>query len=282
MSAQSIDQLLDRVESLPPAPHILPKLLKLLSDPDTDIGQVVDLIVYDPGLTAKVLQVSNSAWFGGAAPATDVGDAVNRLGLRCIYRLVAAASGSGTLRPKQSVHGFEVAALWRHSVITALAAQFMAQDHGQDESLVFTAALLHDTGKVVLAQSYRDSYVQLLKHVEPGPQATYDGERSQYGFDHSELGGRLLIRWKFPEPMVAGVSCHHRPSTAGSYSGLAACVAMANALAHLVDKPDVKLNGAGDALAEALSILNVSQEALFHYRDLTLENFEFVNALCRL
>jgi hypothetical protein len=57
---------------------------------------------------------------------------------------------------------------------------------------------------------------------------------------------------------------------------------MANALAHLVDKPDVKLNGAGDALAEALSILNVSQEALFHYRDLTLENFEFVNALCRL
>src|ERR1700676_2052255 len=92
----STDDYLIVADGLSPAPRILPRLLVLLADPDNDISQMVDLICFDPGLTSKLLRACNSAFVGLPEPASDVGEAINRLGVAFVYQLVAAVCGSST------------------------------------------------------------------------------------------------------------------------------------------------------------------------------------------
>src|SRR5579862_3446251 len=146
-------------DHLPPAPRILPRLLHLLSDHDGDLGEVIELISFDPGVTARVLSTCNSAYFGLPSRANDLGEAVSQLGMRRVYDIVAIACGSSTL---QAGDGRVPVELWQHSVMTALAAQILAKDVQLNEGMLFTAALLHDIGKVVLAQTWKDQYWRLV------------------------------------------------------------------------------------------------------------------------
>jgi putative nucleotidyltransferase with HDIG domain len=279
---QTIDSVLAQVQSLPSSPQILPKLLAALDDPEADISRIVDLIAYDPGLTARVLQLCNSAALGGATPATDISEAVNRVGVQSIYQMVAAASGRQALQPRVPVAGLEPEVLWKHSVTAALAAQLMAQDQQGDASAVFTAALLHDAGKIVLAGAFKEAYGQLLAICAHTPDALTTEEKARFNIDHAEAGGRLLERWNFPAPMSNGVTFQHRPAAAGDARPFAAYIHLADALALLLDKPAPGQCGMGGATTDALNILQLQPDALDRYRNRTLENFEFVNALCRL
>ena len=159
---EELDAYINRVKHLPPAPRVLAQLLPLLGRSDIDTALVVDLITHEPALTASVLQRCNSAYFGASEPACDVSEAVSQLGFNQVYRMVAAVVGSQTLSPAQKSYGFAQGELWRHSVAAALAAQKMAEDKGEDGNLVFTAGLLHDVGKIILAEALEDKYTRLV------------------------------------------------------------------------------------------------------------------------
>ena len=272
----AIDTLLEQVEALPSAPQILPKLLAALDEPDADVSRITDLISFDPGLTAKLLKVCNSASFSSGSPVTDIGEAVNRVGLREIYRLVAGLAGRSALQPTKPIPGFDTDALWKHCVTAALAAQLMAQDQGDDASSVFTAALLHDAGKVILAGAHRERYTRLLQHGSASPQSLVQQEQILFGAHHAEVGGRLLEKWNFPAAMVAAVKHYPDPAQAGAWTRMAAYIHLGDALACQLENPAVT------PASEALELLGQTPETFAHYRDRTIENFEFVNALCRL
>lgn len=278
---KTIDDVLGEIEALPSSPQILPKLLSALDEPDADIGRIVDLIAYDPGLTSRVLQLCNSAALRGASQVTDISEAVNRVGFQSVYRLVAVASGRAALRPGKSVAGLDPETLWKHSVTAALAAQLIAQDRQEDASGVFTAALLHDAGKIVLAQAYRESYGNLLTGLIEGTTGLSDEETTHFGINHGEAGARLLSRWNFPAPVTAAVGYHHHPSDAGEATRLAACVHLADVVAHSLESPSDE-RGCPPVTVGALEILGLPADSLAGYRERTLENFEFVNAMCRL
>src|SRR5438105_3580897 len=114
-----LDDYINKVKHLPPAPTVLPQLLLLLGQADSDIGQVIELIHYDPSLTANVLQACNSVYFGGATRIDNVELAVTRLGFQEVYRMVAAVTVGGAFAPAKKSYGIEAGALWEHSVITA-------------------------------------------------------------------------------------------------------------------------------------------------------------------
>lgn len=272
----TIDTLLDQVEALPSSPQILPKLLAALDEPDADVSRITDLVSFDPGLTAKLLTVCNSAAFSSGSPVTDIGEAVNRIGLREIYRLVAGLAGKSGLQSAKPIPGFDTDALWKHCVTAALAAQLMAQDLGDDASSVFTAALLHDAGKVILAGVHRERYTRLLQHGSPSPQGLVQQEQILFGVHHADVGARLLEKWNFPAEMVAGVKHYPSPAQAGTAQRMASYVHLGDALACQLEAPDTA------PAPEALEALGQTPETFAQYRDRTLENFEFVNALCRL
>ena len=146
-----LDLCIDQVHHLPPTPTLLLELLALFKQPDRDIDQVVKVISHDPSLTAEVLRRCNSAYFSGSQPAADMFEAVLRLGFYEMYRIVVVLFGSRAMSIPNGACGIQVEALWRHSVTTAVAAGVLAEHLQEPEGVAFTAGLLHDVGKVVLA-----------------------------------------------------------------------------------------------------------------------------------
>lgn len=276
---EELDQYIQRVTHLPPAPRVLPQLLMMLSQPNIDSSRVVNLITYDPGLTASVLQVCNSAFFASAVQITDIEEAVNRLGFQQVYRLVAAISGGRALTPGQKGYGMDDGELWKHSVTTAVASQLIARDHGVDENLAFTTGLLHDIGKIILADALKHIYTKLMQEVEQNQQSMLETEKKLLGVQHAEVGGRLLHKWKFPPALVSAVWFHHQPKAADPHQKLAATVYLGNLVAYFIGNGFGHQAFALRGRAEALDILGLRGDDLPRIMISTYEHFDAVQAL---
>jgi putative nucleotidyltransferase with HDIG domain len=274
-----LDAIIDRVKALPPAPRILPELLKVLRQEEADAGEVVRLIKFDPALTAQVLRRCNSVHFGFAEPAQDLGEAVVRLGMTEIYRIVASVIGERTLGAAQKGYGIEQGELWKHCAATAVVAQTMARKLGGDESVAFTAALLHDIGKLVLSTALEGAYGKVLADTENGQHSFLEAEQAILGVEHAEIGGRLLERWKFPEPLVQGVRHHHDPAQAQGWGPLAAYVHLGDVLAHLLGHGYGYQAYAVRSRPEALELLKITQSDLEQFLLETAESIEEALAL---
>ncbi|MFO1497060.1 MAG: HDOD domain-containing protein [Verrucomicrobiota bacterium] len=277
-----LDDYIDRVKDLPPAPRLLPELLSLLGDPDVDSSRVVALISYDPALTAHVLRLCNSALLAAQHPVSDLQEAVVRLGFEQIYRLVAAVCGSRQLSSRQKGYGIRDGELWEHSVTAAVASQLIARDLGEDANLVFTTGLLHDIGKIVLSEALENRYVQLIEEVEQNQQSLLETERILLGVQHAEIGGRLLERWNFPSNLTTAVCHHHDPANANDHSRLASMIYLGNMIAYFMGSgyghPAFALRGR----AEALEILRISGDQLPRYMIQTHDEINALQVLYRI
>lgn len=282
MKVLTTEEYLQIAERLSPAPRILPRLLNVLSDPASDVTQVVELISFDPDLTSKLLRASNSAFVGLPEPARDVSEAVNLLGVDFIYQLAAAACGSSTFK---SSTGGASAKLWEHSVTAALAAQLLGQDQQLEQGPVFTAALLHDIGKALLGEQWREDYWTLVEQTRHAPAELPGLERQAFQVSHGELGGRLLAHWKFPPAIAASVWHHHLPLTGMPFEQETACVTLANAVAEAITAGQTaspELFPLSPGQEKALQVFEFTPKDLQGYLARTQENFEFVDGMCRI
>lgn len=276
---QELDDYINKVKHLPPAPRVLPQLLPLLNQADVDCGRVVELITYDQSLTAAVIQTCNSAYFAGRSPVDDLQEAITRLGFREVYQIVLAVSGARVLGPAQKGYGIGEGELWKHSVCTAVAAQIMAEDKEEDTSLAFTAALMHDVGKLVLAGALEDIYAKVVQETEANQYSLLETEKKLLGVQHAEIGGRLLARWKFPANLVSAVWFHHSPAAAKPYEQLAAFVYLGNMIAHFLGFGFGHQAFALRGRSDALEVLNFTPDDLARYMIKTVERFDEVQKL---
>lgn len=279
---QAVDDYINTIRFLPPAPQVVPDLMKLLNETDVDSSKVVRIISLDAALTANVLRICNSAYFASALPTVDLQEAVTRLGFQQVYRLVIAASGSKLLAAPQKGYGLDPGELWKHSVAAAVAAQLIARKLGDDDNVAFTAALLHDIGKVILAQSLEDSYNRLMREVEAHQLSMVESETKLLGVNHAEVGGRLLARWKFPPNVVAAVTFHHAPQSAGVHKRLAAQVYLGNMIAYFMGHGFGHLAFALRGRSEALSILQLKPESVPQFMLETFEQMSVIETLFSL
>ncbi len=225
----NIETLLDKIEVLPASPSLLPKLLPKLSDTDAHFDEIVDIIALDPALTAKLLHICNSAFFGQTEPIVNVQDAVARVGYQAVYLLVAMISGANSF-PVPAPKGLDIGRLWAHSVTTAFSTKYIAESTRQDPNLLFTAGLLHDIGKIVIAQAQPGALNGGL--YELSETAGLQHEKELFGFTHAEVGTALLKRWGLPETLVTAVSHHHSPKGTNGLEPLAACVELGDLFSH--------------------------------------------------
>lgn len=277
-----LDQIIDKVTHLPPFPKNVPQLLDRLGEQDVDADKVVELIQYDPALTANVMRLCNSALHASAHPANDLHEAVLRIGLNEVYQLVLAVACAKTLSLPQKGYGIDAGELWKHSIVTALAAKLLAQDRGDDPNLVFTAGILHDIGKVMLASALEQTYGDLIRQIEQQQHSLLEAEKEMLGVQHAEIGGRVLARWKFSPGLVAAVCYHHDPASAGAHSKLASYVYVANMIAYFLGYGYGHLAFAMRGRAESLDILEVSAAELPKYMIRTVESLGTVQGILSL
>lgn len=191
---------IDCIKTLPPTPSLMLKLLVLFKESSPEVEEVMSLVTRDPAITLEILRICNSARFRGEQKVSDLFEAITRLGMQEIYRIIMMISATSTISLSNVDTVLEVEALCRHSKATAMAAAVVAKSAGEGENPAFIAGLLHDIGKIALASAdgvrYR-SRPWTGRHDVPSSSLS-DWETKNFGFHHGEVGGRLLERWGFP------------------------------------------------------------------------------------
>jgi HD-like signal output (HDOD) protein len=249
LNDRRLKSLLPRLESLPSLPALYTEILAEIQAPNSSFRKVGDLVARDLGMTAKILQLVNSAFFGLARRVASPQDAVSLLGYDTVRALVLSAKIFSQVN-LQRIPGFWLDALWQHSFSTSLFARAIGVGEklprkAQDEA--FTAGILHDLGKLILAQNFPDDYTEAIAQSDRHNRPLWEVEIERFGASHAELGAYLLGLWGIGEDVVAAVAQHHQPPPAGCAARVTAVVYAANLLEHrLAAEPSVEELPAGE------------------------------------
>ena len=196
------------VNGLPAFPATVHRVTALINDPDSSMAELVDVVRLDQSITANILRMCNSAYFGLRHKVDNVQDAILYLGRQNIVRAVMAAGASRFFR---NTPGYEAEAkvMWEHAVGTALLAQILSKKvTGREETSLFTAAILHDIGKIVLGAFVKDKYAEIKKIVSGESRSFLEAEEKVLGMNHATLGGLIAANWNNAQDIVPIVLGH--------------------------------------------------------------------------
>jgi HD-like signal output (HDOD) protein len=207
-----IDQVCERALRLPCSPALLPRLMNVLADPDSNADQIADIIKVDSALAAATLRLANSSYFSTGGAADTVTDAVLRLGQGELYRLAAVALLS---RWEANSSRGEPGDFSRHALCTALAAEVLAETSERvDPQTAYTAGLVCDIGKLAVSHACAAFFPAIRTHCATRGGTWSQAEREVLGYTQAEVGGRLLKAWSFPETLVLATQYSERPTEA--------------------------------------------------------------------
>lgn len=260
LADETLKQLVSQMESLPSMPSLYHELMEELQSGDASMQRVGQIISKDIGMTAKILQLVNSAFFGLPRHVSSPTEAAIFLGIDIVKALVLSLHvfsqfDQSKLRP------FSIDEIQRHSLATGALAKAIAEEQDAEPMIVdhtFMAGLLHDAGKLVLAANLPDQYEDVLVKVGDDDVALHEAERQTFGVTHAEVGATLLGLWGLPDPIVEAVAYHHRPNACvGSTFSPLTAIHVANVLEH----ESRNRNGTGVELdLEYLERLNLADQ----------------------
>jgi HD-like signal output (HDOD) protein len=241
--SESVKTLVARINKLPTLPATYQKLVDALRQPNSSIDDVSRIIATDPSMTARLLKLVNSAYFGLQKPVADVGRAATLLGLDRIMALVLGQGIFSDCEPPK-LKGFSLEALWQHSLATATAAHRIAVAEQMDRDQVaaaFLAGMLHDIGKLVLAMGLPEQYGRVLELVGEGAHNLQQIEMLELHAAHTDVGAYLVGLWGLPNTIAEAIAYHEDPAQSSDAKfGLPGIVHAADRLAHHPDIADVR------------------------------------------
>ncbi len=226
------DEILSQVEAVPSLPSVVIKLRRYLNDPDVDFNELAKVIEYDPGLTANVLRLANSSYFGWSRSISTVKkEAISRLGTSRIFQMVLCMTVAPMVSKPIKGYDIDSGALWQHSIATAICAEQLAKKAKIDDAdEAFTTGLLHDVGKVVLGTFVEIDDEPIKEVMEMDGLAFNEAEQMVLKIDHSEVAGILLERWSLPPAVVEAARNHHAPGEGSENQQLIDLVHVADVL----------------------------------------------------
>ena len=233
------DKIMEKVSSFPSMPQTVFKLRALLAEKDVSLDEIEGILRNDPGLSANVLRLANSAFFGVPRKVSSLKHAVMLLGVKRFAQIAVSASISKTM--DKAVEGYDLApgALWLHSIAVSNVAETLAQFKKFEETNdVFTPALLHDMGKLVLGKFLKEESQKIKSLVEGGVPLDI-AENMVLGTDHAEVGALILHRWSFPNELVEAVRWHHNPERLKNSNLQPEIVYLSNLLCQSIGKSDL-------------------------------------------
>ncbi len=197
------------IKDLSTPPRNAMKLMEVIRDPATESKEVEDLLRYEPGLTANLLRMANSAYFALPQRIGSVRQAIVTLGLKRVADLVMVSCLNSIMGVSVEGYGLEKGELRNHSIAVAVTSELLIKELNLPRSdEIFTASLLHDVGKLVLGHFVKDAPTEAFYR---GNEAFDEIEREVSGYDHGYVGAEVLKAWGFPEAMVNAVRFHHYP-----------------------------------------------------------------------
>lgn len=236
LNDESIRRTVTALGDLPSLPRTYEALTKALADADTPLLTVAKIIEQDVGISAKVLQLVNSAFFGVSHAITNIQSAVSYLGVNTLKNLVLSVEIFRAFKPQKELPGFSLEKLQHHAQLTTqIAGRLPVPKHLCDIAIV--AGMLHDVGKLILAWKMSEHFEKVLAESLVAGCPVYTIEERLDGFSHAEIGAYLLGLWGLPYTIVEGVALHHGPNRVPhqNFDAISA-VHAANLLAHELEQ----------------------------------------------
>ncbi|MBI4556527.1 MAG: HDOD domain-containing protein [Candidatus Hydrogenedentes bacterium] len=233
---QRLERVVSRAGDLPAIPEVVADVLRLTSDPTTAMAEIGETVQRDPALTAKILRVSNSPYYGMKQYVGTLKLALVILGVREVRNIVLGISVFSTLQNDRMEHLW-VQSLWNHSVTVAALARKLGSHlklpmHGED----FIGGLLHDIGKMLLWRQLGKSYTEVYRQSGGASEKLCAAEEAKFGFNHADAAAALARYWNLPETLADALWYHHTTEEAllakAKDPRLAAIVRIANLAAH--------------------------------------------------
>ena len=250
---ESVLDVLGGIEALPAVPRIYHQLVGALADDEADIDRVAEIVEQDLGISAKILQLVNSSFFGIAREITSIREATTYLGTNTIRDLTLGVEAFRMVEGARIPAGYSVEREQRHAFRCARIASRLAPDKRGAEQ-AYLAAMLHDIGKLVLAVELPERFARALRAANEAGEPFHAAERRIGCATHAEIGACILGLWGMPYPIVEAVANHHAPARV-AHEGFAVLTAVhvADALAH-------ELGGAGAGLVDEDYLRSVGLE----------------------
>ncbi len=217
---------------LPPAPQVFGRLVAAINQGDSSLDRMAELVRLDATLTSQLLRVANSALFGFRSQASNVEEAILRVGFKELHRIVGLCAASTAFQSDMAVYGTQAEQLWGSAVTTAVAMEKLCSATGADAALGYTAGLLRSIGKMVLARHAAGAVSPYPDDGTPLP----DWETSAFGVHHARIGAMLCELWRFPRPIVTALSDHLRPAANPAGGVLAHLLNLAGFVATNLDR----------------------------------------------
>ena len=233
MDAKAILAKIDRLSDIPSLPSILSEASRLLQDPDVTSQQLARLIEKDQSITAKILRLVNSAFYGCQSRISDVNSAVVLMGFNTVRNAIISISVIKAFANIKDMEQFKVEDFWRHALAVAITSRHIAvqfNSRATDES--FVAGLLHDIGKVILSQWFRDLFVDSWKLARDTGIPFIQAENALSPLNHAQIGAHLAKKWRLPSDFAEAIRWHHSPHAFKLVKPVPAIVALSDAIVN--------------------------------------------------
>lgn len=261
LSEQNIEKML---EDIPTFSRSVVRILELTADINSSTKDLVEQITNDPILTAKVLKLVNSAYFGLSREVSSIQQSIVYVGINTIKNLALTVAAIGSLPDKNSA-GLNMSHYWLHSLVTASVAKLVAQNRKvpqKDISNYFISGLLHDIGQIIFSHAQPEAYKQILEEAKLGEKSLFELEEEVFGINHARIGAMLARKWQLPGDMVIAISEHHNPDCTEGDESLNKIIFIANQLARNLEDEETRISRLEDLPENCQQWLGQSLETL--------------------
>ncbi|HEY9187381.1 MAG TPA: HDOD domain-containing protein [Bacteroidota bacterium] len=279
MEKELLKKKIQSIIQLPALPAIAIEIINMVEDPRTSASMLGRVISKDQVLTAKVLKIANSPFYGFSRKIATIDFAIIVLGFDTLKEVVMSVSLISSLS-KKLTREFNSRQFWDHSIACGVIARALARNHGYRViGEVFIAGLLHDIGILIINQYLFNEYKEIVKLIKQEKISLEDAEMRVLGVTHGEIGSWLAEKWNFPGQLVDTIAFHHHPIQSEQYREIVSIIHMADVLCQKLDngyfelEKDINLDTQGEGMLN-LQDFNLTEDFVNNYRQIFEEEIE--------
>lgn len=232
MDTASLKKRLDAIPNIPTLPAVALKVNDMLMNSNTSMRELSDLVMKDQAIVSNLLRIVNSSFYGFGSQIDSVHRAITVMGIETVRNAIMAVSIIPAFSKTTAGNDFSLSAFWRHSIAVAITSRQLARRlPGEVPETCFTAGLLHDVGKVIIARHFKEES-SAIKDLEKQGMRGHEAERTILSMDHAEVGGYLAQKWHLPDNLIQAIIFHHASQSSAMNRNLAAVVHAADGIVH--------------------------------------------------
>lgn len=232
MDLRSLEIKIARSENLPVLPQIVSQVLKLADDPDASPKEMERIIERDPAVTAKILRVANSSYYG-LNQVPSIGRAISMLGMNTIRSLVVGVAYQQIISGRAIASNFNKLEFWRHSLAVGTGARIISKlKMPMKSEEMYVAGMMHDVGLLAMDRFHPLELDKAIQYAVSEEMPLHQSEQLNFGFDHAQLGAMLADKWGLSPIVVDAVRYHHDHEMDDQNQSTTVIIVLANKLAH--------------------------------------------------